>query len=89
MDVETIATLLAVIGGGLIIPLIGGLKATAITNYVRPEFLKVVLLTLTAWGLSAWLMPELTASEIIQLGLAATGAGTVLYGTKKALTKKS
>ena len=84
-----IQTLLAVIAGGLVIPLVGGLKATGVSNYVKPEFLKFALLTLAAWGLSAWLMPELTTSEIIQLGLAATGAGTVLYGGKKLLTNKS
>lgn len=87
MEVETIQMLLAAIAGGLVIPLVGALKATALTNYVRPEFLKAAILTLVAWGLSAWLMPELAMSEIIQLGLAATGAGTVLYGAKKAVTK--
>lgn len=91
MEVETVETLLAVVAGGLVIPLIGGLKATALTNYVRPEFLKFIILALAAWGLMAWLYPDapIVVQQIIDLALKATGAGTVLYGTKKALTKKS
>ena len=89
MDIETLQTLLAIVAGGVVIPVVGMLKMTKITLFVRPEFLKFGLLALTAWGLIAWLYPDVPTDikQIIDLALQATGAGTILYGAKKAVTK--
>jgi hypothetical protein len=88
VETETLNQLLMAIVAGLIIPIVNGLRATSITNYVRPEFLVGLLALAAAWGLTAWLAPSTPPEEWIVLGLAATGATNIIHGGVKLRRKK-
>lgn len=87
MGNETLQIIAAAVVGGLIVPIVGALKMTVIVKYVKPEFLTLTLAALAVWGLAAWQAPELTANDIILLAMAATGTGSIVYGTKKIAKK--
>lgn len=89
METELIQTLMQFFLGGLIIPLVGLLKKTVLVGQVlRPEFVTGILAIAVAFGLQQWLAPEMTTKEVINLGLAATGVTSIMYGGKKAAIKK-
>jgi len=84
---DTIETLLPVIMGGAIWPIVGLLKITKIP--IRPEFLALVLAIAAAWGLTIWLAPGTEWSAIINMALAAVGTSTVLVAGKKSAVSKN
>ena len=90
MDQETLNTLIALLGGGLILPIIGVLKkqttGTVMEDYVRWELVTGILLLGLTWGVCHFLAPTMTIAEVVKLGLTATGAASMVYGG--ALTAK-
>ena len=89
LEQGTIVTLLSIVVGGVIVPVVGGLKKTVIVNWIKPEFITFVLAGLSAWGLLVWLdpvqliTPMLAATKILTLALATTGATSLVYRTVK------
>ena len=83
MDQGTMEVILAAVAGGVVVPIVEQLKKTVVTTYIKPEFLTVTLLTLVAWGVTAWLAPPVVVTEVFKLGFAAAGAAGVVYATTK------
>lgn len=85
MDVEqgTLLTILAVVVGGVIIPIVNGIKKTVVVNWVKPEFITFILAAGAAYGLTAWLEPGTPIMDVLQLALATTGVTSIAYRTVK------
>ena len=88
MGNETLTTLLAIVVGGVVIPIVGVIKKTVVVNYIRPEFLTAILAIVAAYGLSLWLVPGITIDDLIRLALASVGGTSLIYGTTKIVNGK-
>lgn len=82
--------LLPFIIGGLIMPIVEGLKKTVLVNWVRPEFLTGSLAIAIAFAIEAIAQSGIDPSEIVKNAFVSVGVATTMFGSHKATkaTKK-
>ena len=80
--VDTLTILAQLILTVLIIPIVWLIRAkTKIPVIIDVEKIKAILLIATVWGLSRWVMPEMTVTEVIERALALGGITSMIYRT--------
>ena len=89
---EMLSLAFPVIAGVVIVPIVAWLKRVIPTDWpIRAPLFALGLCALSIWGLSAWLAPDLSRSEIIKYVLAAQVFTQLIdsgFGTIKKIKKK-
>ena len=81
---ETIDLLMgSMIVGGVIIPVVQGLKKFSFFDAVKPQYLSAILAFLAVWGLSYFFNPGMEIAEIVASALASIGMSATVHAPLK------